>query len=291
MGAGDGRVVGVQVVLDSGPAEERWNLVVVAEGYREDELPSFAAAVDAFVSRFVATPPFDQLTTGINVYRVDVGSAESGADDPVSAGGTGATARTFFDASFGKDGVRRLLVVDDALVLATVGAVFPAWHMIMVMVNSNVYGGSGGSVAVFSKADRAEEIALHEIGHTAFHLADEYPYYEGCDTTEQRNRHPAVEPSEPNVTIEQNRDLLKWRDLISPSTAVPTMTNPDCGRCDPRPSPVADGTVGAFEGAHYYHCGAFRPEFTCRMRSIEQPFCRVCSRVIIDALTDFVPGG
>ena len=269
---------------------ERWNLVMVAEGYREVELPSFAAAVDAFVARLAATPPFDRLISGVNVYRIDVASTESGADDPVVAGGgTGRSARTFFDASFGKDGVHRLLVVDDALVLSTVGRVFPAWHMIMVLVNSDVYGGSGGSVAVFSKADRAEEIGLHEIGHTAFHLADEYEYYEGCDTGEDRGHHPGVEPTEPNVTVESDRDRIKWRDLILPSTAVPTMRNPDCRTCDARPSPVADGTVGAFEGAHYAHCGAFRPEFNCRMRSIEQPFCAVCSRVIGEALARFIP--
>lgn len=60
--------------------------------------------------------------------------------------------------------MRRLLVVDDALVLSTVGRVFPAWHMTMVLVRSDVYGGSGGSAAPFSRADRAEEIGLHEMG-------------------------------------------------------------------------------------------------------------------------------
>lgn len=290
MGANDGVVHGLQTVLDNGPASERWNLVIVAEGYREDELTSFAASVDAFIERFSSTPPFDQLVSGVNVYRVDVASAESGADDPVvTGGGTGRTVRTFFDATFGKDGVRRLLVVDDALVLSTVGDLLPAWHMIMVIVNSKIYGGSGGSVAVFSTADLADDIGIHEMGHTAFHLADEYEYYEGCDTGEKRERHPAVEPHHPNVTIEGRRDHLKWRDLVLPTTAVPTMANPDCKLCDGRPSPVPDRTVGAFEGAHYHHCGAFRPEYNCRMRSIEQPFCGVCTRVIVQTLTSFLP--
>ena len=34
------------------------------------------------------------------------------------------------------------------------------------------------------------------------------------------------------------------------------MSNPNCDAVDSRPSPVAAGTVGLFEGAHYYHCGA-----------------------------------
>ena len=38
--------------------------------------------------------------------------------------------------------------------------------------------------------------------------------------------------------------------------------------------------MGLFEGAHYYHCGAFRPEFHCRMRALGNPFCAVCRREI-----------
>ena len=40
--------------------------------------------------------------------------------------------------------------------------------------------GSGGGVATLSLAPSAEEIALHEMGHTAFSFADEYCSYEGC---------------------------------------------------------------------------------------------------------------
>ena len=53
------------------------------------------------------------------------------------------------------------------------------------------------------------------------------------------------------------------------------MSNPTCcaGR---RPAePGADGNAsGLFEGAHYYHCGAFRPEYDCKMRELGVPFCR-----------------
>ena len=48
------------------------------------------------------------------------------------------------------------------------------------VVNSTIYGGSGGSVGTYSLAGGATEIAIHEMGHTAFGLADEYPYYAGA---------------------------------------------------------------------------------------------------------------
>ena len=57
------------------------------------------------------------LSPAINVFRVNVSSTDSGADDPVSGGGTGATARTYFDSSFGGNGIRRLLVCNNTTAL------------------------------------------------------------------------------------------------------------------------------------------------------------------------------
>jgi len=136
----------------------------------------------------------------------------------------------------------------------------PAHDETIVMVNTDRYGGCGGERAVYSAANSsATEIAIHEMGHTAFALADEYPYYAGGSET-GHDHHPATEPTEPNVTINTNRATLKWNWAVAAATAVPTMSNPSCGTVDSRPSPVPTGTVGLFEGAHYYHCGGFRPD-------------------------------
>jgi hypothetical protein len=45
--------------------------------------------------------------------------------------------------------------------------------------------------------------------------------------------------------------------------------------------------VGAFEGARYFHCGIYRPEFNCKMRVLSLPFCAVCQRRIRQTLTPF----
>ena len=41
----------------------------------------------------------------------------------------------------------------------------------------------------------------------------------------------------------------------------PLVTNPDCSACSSPTDPFQGdlGAVGLFEGAHYYHCGAYRP--------------------------------
>ncbi|WP_212763988.1 M64 family metallopeptidase [Streptomyces sp. I05A-00742] len=292
MGTGDGAVVGTTKIVDNGPAAARWNLVIMGDGYQSGQLGQFANDAQNFVNVLFATAPFTALRPAINVYRVDVRSTDSGADDPTACGGTGAAPRTYFDAAFCNNGTRRLLTVNSNTALTVAGQQVPQWSMVMVIVNSTVYGGSGGpSVAVFSLAPNANEIGLHEMGHSAFGLADEYEYYLGCGVDTNRNTHPAVEPAEPNVTINANKATNKWRDLVAPATAMPTTKNANCAVCDPQPNPVGAATVGAFEGAHYYHCAAFRPQYNCRMRVLGQPFCAVCQRRIRETLAPRLPLG
>jgi IgA Peptidase M64 len=284
----DGTVVGTTRIVDNGAPQCRFNLVLVAEGYRQAELGQFATDAQQFVDRLFATPPFDVLRSAFNVHRVDVASTDSGADDPAACGGSGATPATYFDASFCNAGIRRLLLVNTPTVMSVVNAQVPEWSQIIVIVNSPVWGGAGGSIGTTSTAAGWENIAIHELGHSAFGLADEYEYWAGCGVDTTRDTHPAVEPGEPNVTIDSNRATIKWRDLILASTPMPTTSNADCTICDPQPNPLPAGTVGAFEGAHYYHCAAFRPEFDCMMRNLSG-FCAVCSRRIRETLTPYLP--
>ncbi|MGA3539172.1 M64 family metallopeptidase [Micromonosporaceae bacterium DT194] len=279
MTTADGTVLGNTQVFGAAPRDRAFNIVLLAEGFTNAQQPAFNTAADDFVAALRATPPFDELAPAINVIRVNVASTDSGADDPASAGGTGASVRTYFDATFGGNGIRRLLLVNATTALQVAAAQVPQFTVAIVVVNSTVYGGAGGSVGTYSLAGGATEIAIHELGHTAFGLADEYAYYAGGDET-GHDHHPATEPGEPNVTVNTNRASLKWGWAVAAATALPTMSNPDCATVDNRPSPVPAGTVGLFEGAHYYHCGAYRPEHSCKMQALGVPFCRVCRQVI-----------
>lgn len=295
MGLGDGAVVGTSLIVDHGPPTDRWNLVIVGDGYRQAELAQFATNAQDVVTALFAAPPFSDpggllfppLTSAINVYRVDVRSTDSGADDPAACGGSGATAATFFDSSFCNSGIRRLLLANAANVIATVNAQVPQWHAILLLVNSSVYGGGGGAIATASLAPGALEIALHELGHSAFGLADEYEYWAGCGVDTNRNNHPAGEPFEVNVTT--TLTPLKWSSLVTSGTAIPTTSNANCAVCDPQGNPVAATTVGAFEGAHYYHCDAWRPQFDCKMRALNHDWCAVCRKRIRTVLGPFRP--
>ncbi len=291
-GTADGTVLGATKLLDNGSDEDRFDIVIVAEGYRSTEQALFAAEAQAFHDRLVGTPPFDRLASALNVWRLDVVSLQSGADDPTNCGGSGARPRTYFDAAFCTGGAERsLLTVAHQLLLGTVDNVVPSWDQVIVLVNSTVPGGLGGSVTVSSVAPGWEAGLLHEMGHAAFGLADEYDHFDGCGVDVDRERHPAIEPVAPNVTIETSLALLEWADLIDPTTPLPTTSNPDttCTSCDSRPDPYPGATVvGAYEGGHHFPCGAFRPAFRCAMRDLG-PFCPVCARRIAETLAPFLP--
>ena len=288
MTTSDGYVVGTTKVVDHGPSSARWNLVIVGDGYRASELTQYHTDVQNFLTTFRATPPFDgELFCGINIYRVDVVSTDSGADDPnTCTGGTGATANTYFDATFcsvGPGGVRleRLLTINSNLA-KSVGAaqVPPRPHQVLCIVNSNKYGGSGGEVATCSTT--AAEIGIHEMGHSAFGLADEY----GGNGTGT----PAGEPPKPNVTRDTNRATNKWRTLIAATTPMPSQCDANCtvSTCVSPTTPPAAGAVGTYEGAIYSNCNTYRPLPSCYMRDYA-PFCPVCAGVIRQTLQPYLP--
>ncbi len=286
MSASDGYVVGTTKVVDHGPNNARWNLVIVGDGYRASELTQYHTDVQNFLTTLRVTPPFDELFCGINVHRIDVVSTESGADDPGCAGGPATTANTYFNATFcslfAGSPLDRLLSVDSGLALSVASTQVPLRHQVLCIVNSSKYGGSGGTIATCSTHASAAQIAIHEIGHSAFGLADEY----GGNGTGT----PAGEPMQPNVTRNTNRATNKWSALIAPTTPMPSQCDPNCGAstCVPPATPPAAGAVGTYEGAIYSDCNTYRPLPSCYMRDYS-PFCPVCAGVIRQTLQPFLP--
>jgi len=282
-----GTVLGTTQIVDHGSPADRFNIVLVSDGYRATEMAQFASDAQALVDQLFATAPFDEMQCALNVYRIDVTSTDSGADDPAPCGGSGASADTYFDASFCNNGIQRLMSVNEATVLSVVNAEVPEWHQILVIVNTPILGGAGGSIAISSNAGDGENVGIHEFGHSGFGLADEYEYYVGCGSETDRDTYVGGEPSEPNVTTNTDRATIKWGDLILATTPLPTTSNPDCTQCDTQPNPLVAGTVGAYEGARYYHCGAYRPEYDCMMRNLTG-FCAVCRRRIRQTLRPYL---
>ena len=96
----DGYISGTVKVVDHGPNSQRYNIVILGDGYRASELGKYATDVQTFIDTLRATAPYNDLFCGINIHRVDVVSTDSGADDPGTCGdgstGSGRHAENLF---------------------------------------------------------------------------------------------------------------------------------------------------------------------------------------------------
>lgn len=236
-------------ILNSGPSATKMDYVFVGDGYTAAEMGKWQADAQKVINGFLADPVFAANKSSMNIRRVDVASNQSGADEIDK----GIYKDTAMDGEFGCYNIDRLLCVNSTKVYNIVGSVLQPDQrdVIIVISNSTRYGGSGGEIATLSMADQSIEIALHEIGHTAFALADEYEYGT-CSTS--------AEPTEVNVSLNGTRSV-KWGNLISAGTPVPT-----------QPGVYANGTVGAFQGGQYCASGKYRPTENSRMRTLGYPW-------------------
>lgn len=247
-------------VVDHGEAAV--NLLVLPEGYREEEMAAFHADVDRAVAVLAAAPGYREHWSSINVWSQDIRSQDSGVADP--AAGTDPT--TAFELTFGDDKSfpRRLLLTQPAVrddVLAAVKKLARAVHAdgVIVLANVSEYAGSGGSFAALSKNDLSGRILAHELGHTLFQLHDEYS---GNGVACQ----PQLIGAASNLAVKL--DALPWRELVN----VPALpTDPDA---------AGDDAVGAFEGGGYCDHGVYRAQKHCLMREVERDFCGACLREV-----------
>ncbi|HUP20801.1 MAG TPA: M64 family metallopeptidase [Gemmatimonadota bacterium] len=299
MGAADGTVLGTSKLLDHGPDNQRYNIALLAEGFTAAQQADFDARCDELVSHLILQPDLGPMMAAVNVHKVNVASDQSGAGNPAACGdgspGSGANPRTYFDATYCGDGeLRRTLTVDVELVMDTANAAVPLWNVILLIVNATESGGTAqGSVATVDLSGGWLGTAVHELGHAAFDLADEYAYRIGPDAAEPaQDQYAGAEPPEANITTVRDRPDLKWRHLVPPHVPVPTMENLDCSVVDRSPNLLSGedaNAVGLFEGAGYFHCGIYRPAFDCMMRSSLGRFCAVCRESIHDRLRLVMP--
>jgi regulation of enolase protein 1 (concanavalin A-like superfamily) len=253
-------------MASNGPSANRMDMVFLGDGYTSAQQGKFASDVAVFVDKFFGESPFQQYRPYFNIHRVEVASAQSGADHPSS----NSFRNTALGAAFDCAGITRLICVDWSAVndVLARSASFEQRDIIIVVVNDPQYGGSGGSIAVSSTHPDGYDVVLHEVGHSFGLLADEYSYGPPSCFTDS-------EFVEPNVTLQTSRASIKWRHWIAPGTAVPTTT-------------VNPGEPGLYEGAKYCSDGAYRATFNSKMRSLFQPFEQVNAEQLTKRMYNFV---
>lgn len=250
----------VEAIKLSGDNNKRINIVILSDGYQATEFDKFITDATSFSNAMFTQEPFKEYTNYFNVYAIKVPSNESGADHPANATDVtepvfpAATKDTYFNTSFDTAGFHRLLYTySSSLIYNVLANSFPEYDQPIILVNSSEYGGAGGPYAVSSTGASANEIAIHELGHSLFDLRDEY--YPGDGRLFE-----AI-----NATQETSPTLVKWKNWMG------------LDGVDIYPY----GTSG--EAATWN-----RPHQNCKMRYLGVPFCSVCKEGIVEKIHSLV---
>jgi len=305
----------VVAILDNGDPATKVDLLLLGDGYTEEEHDKFIAKAQELTDILFATSPFRERRSDFNVWALAPASAAPGVSRP--------STRTYRDTPIGTtyDAFRaeRYVLTFDNSNLRRIASSTP-YDFIEILTNTEVYGG-GGIYGLFSTAAADNEWApylfVHEFGHHFAGLADEYytsaAVYDPPDSI--------VEPYEPNVTALLDPAELKWKQLVAPDAPLPTPWPKEEfeehsiavqeRRAAMRAANVSEDemnalfrytkefteelfsksrykdAVGAFEGANYEAEGYYRSEQNCLMFTRTDHFCRVCAAAIEDVIDEY----
>jgi hypothetical protein len=203
----------VEQVVNGAPAS-KVDLVILAEGYSEGQWDKFKNDLARFSNAIFSQEPYKTFKDRFNVTGLFKASLESGCDEP----SYGQFKNTALGASFDSFGSERYMLTDDNRALRDI-----AYDAIMIMVNAPRYGGGGiyNLYCTFTSDNQWQQyLCLHEFGHSFTGLADEYY----TSAVAYNEFYPAgVEPLEANITSLLDPKNIKWKELVTKKTAVPTL--------------------------------------------------------------------
>lgn len=204
--------------MKNGPAAGKVDLVILGEGYTAAETEKFRADLARVSETLLGFEPYRTYRDRFNITGLLKASVESGCDEP----GYGSFRNTALGAAFDAFGSERYMLVEDNRAWRDIAGRVP-YDAVMIMVNSPRYGGGGiyNLYCTFSSDNQWQQyLCMHEFGHSFSGLADEYY----TSAVAYNEFYPAgVEPLEPNITALLDAKNLKWRDLMTKKTAVPTL--------------------------------------------------------------------
>ncbi|WP_027381198.1 peptidase M64 domain-containing protein [Chryseobacterium daeguense] len=240
-------------VLQNGSNDKRINIAVMGDGFTSAQLPDFVTSAQSTINYLFTKSPYTEYKNYFNAYAIKVISPESGVKHPGTA--TDVTEPVFpvsnpnnyFSSSF-DNGVHRCYYGNTTKVTQVLAANLPDFDMAYILGNTTQYGGCGGTYAFASLNSSANEIVVHELGHSFGKLADEY-WFSGSGES-------------PNKTQNSNPATIKWKNWV--------------------------GLNGVGIYAHAESPTWFRPHQSCEMRYLNQQFCSVCKEAIIERIHTLV---
>jgi hypothetical protein len=302
-----GAVVPIQ---KSGDPAQKVDFLILGDGYTAAERGKFEKDARRLADLLFAVEPFKSRRADFNVWGICPPAEQSGISRP----SVGIHRRSRIGATYDAFGSERYILTFENASFRDVAS-FAPYEFVEILTNTRTYGGGGifgqyGTVAADSLW--APYVFVHEFGHHFAALADEYftsPVAYEAAATER------TEPWEENVTALLDPKTLKWKDLVTPGTPLPTPWKKEEFEKASRgyqakrrqirqangPEDEMDklfqeelvfetkllgtdqhsGKVGAFEGAMYEAKGYYRPQEDCIMFTRDEvPFCAVCRRAL-----------
>ena len=260
----------VPVAVNGDPAA-RFSLVVMGDGYTAAELPKYRAQLDKHLNVLWSIEPFRSYRNYINVYSVEVVSAESGITcDPAVREQRKTPIGTYFMDGCKNPNARGILLNQDAA-RAMAKLATPHFDQILVLANTDTYGGIGGGVATTSGGNALGVlITPHELGHSLGRLQDEYTYRE---RGQAGGPYKGTEPTSVHHTLlteEQMRaEQKKWHRWLGDVSE-------------------SGGKIGRFEGGQYTTTGVWRPSKHSMMISVGYYFDQVSRERMVQRISEQV---
>jgi IgA Peptidase M64 len=255
---GSATVVPIQVTGD--PAK-RFSMVVLGDGYTAAEMPKFRAHLDKHLNVLWSIEPFRSYRNYINVYAVEIVSGESGITcDPEVRQQRNTPLGMQFGGGCTNINARGITIPQEkqALTRQYAAKATPHFDQILVIANTDTYGGIGGSLATTSGGNSLGPlITPHELGHSLGRLGDEYTY---SARGKPGGAYTGGEPNSPHMTLMSIEDMLtkqaKWyRWMGEPSES--------------------GGKIERFEGGSSRTTGVWRPSKHSMMISVGYYFDQV----------------
>ena len=254
------------VVRETGPSHDHVDIAFLSEGYTADQLEKFQGDVKRLSDYLLNAEPYRTAKDKFNIRGVFRASVDAGTDEPRQR----SFKSTALNSTYNIFDLDRYLLVEDNHAVHRMAAQVP-YDVIVVVVNTKRYGGGGMVLdycTVTADNPQTNLVFIHEFGHTFAYLADEY-----IGNVAYNDMYPAgIEPLEPNITRETNREKLKWKDLLSRDVPLPTPVDIE----------NAASLVGAFEGGGYLKEGIYRSQRECWMGSLNPNagLCVVCQAAV-----------
>ena len=250
-----------------GDSKECIDVVILAEGYKAEEMETFLS--DAIITKkeILSYEPFRSHSEKFNFIAVSSPSLDSNVSVPQ----VDEWRETAVSSNFMTFYMARYLTSGNVYDMYDLVTNIPCEHFI-ILANTGNYGGGGiyNSYTLTTAHHKDfRPVVVHEFGHSFAGLGDEYFYDNDLDNDNMHSlKH---EPWEPNITTLVDFDS-KWADMLPHGIEVPTTVTPER---------TENYTVGLYEGGGYLSKGIYRPADVCRMRNnTATRFCPVCERAI-----------